>query len=62
MQIGSTAPALDFVVELVEVIPHAQQQELDLHLDAASKQKPPEAHVLLEHPESPLYLNGTVYA
>ena len=60
-QLSTGAIVLNFAVQLIDVVAHRHQKNLRQNLLVASKQKLPEAVILLNDPEGTLRLDRTVY-
>ena len=60
MQVHSTAATLDFVMQLVDIIRHAQNQKLGFHFDLTAQKELPEIHILFQYTKRAFYLYGAV--
>ena len=58
----SHASRLDLVVEFIYVERHSQQQEFRLYFYLTSQEETSKSHVLFQHPEGALNLNGAIRA
>ena len=53
--------SLDFGMEFVDVIPHAQQKKLDFYINFPTCQKSVESVVMFQHTKGPFYLDRSVH-